>query len=71
MIKSLDELTAFLKICRKQGVTDIKFEGLSVTFGDPVKKDRRVDDDEDSDEIPSDGLTPEQLMYFSAGGAVP
>lgn len=65
MIKSLDELTAFLKICRKQGVTNITCEGLVVSFGDlPVKQ--RMND---SDEIPTDELTPEQLAYYSVGGA--
>lgn len=67
MIKSLDELTAFLKICRKQGVTDIKFEGLSVTFGELSKKERKAGD-EDEAEIPTDELSQEQLMFFSSGG---
>ncbi len=67
MIKSLDELTAFLKICRKQGVTDINFEGLSVKFGELPTKSRK-DDDSEAEAAP-EGLTPEQLMYFSVGGA--
>lgn len=67
MIKDLDELTAFLKICRKQGVTDINFEGLSVKFGELPQKLRKDDGSEET-EAP-EGLTPEQLMYFSVGGA--
>lgn len=66
MIKDLDQLTAFLKICRKQGVTDIKFDGLSVSFGSLPIKNRKDEDAEDAD-IPTDELTPEQLMFFSAG----
>lgn len=68
MIKTLDELTAFLKICRKQGVTEIKFEGLSVNFGELPKKSRS---ESDETEIQTDELTPEQLMFFSAGGTMP
>jgi hypothetical protein len=64
MIKSLEDLTAFLKICRKQGVTDIKFEGFSVVFGEAPKKPREKDET-DQDEIPTDGLTPEQLAFYS------
>lgn len=66
MIKDLDELTTFLKICRKQGVTDIKFEGFSVVFGELPKKSRK--DGETDDEIPTEELSPEQLMFYSAGG---
>ena len=68
MIQSLDELAALLKLCRKQGVTDIKYGGISVTFGDLPRKSRK--DDESSDDIPTDELSPEQLMYFSVGGPV-
>lgn len=65
MIKDLDELTAFLKICRKQGVTDITFEGLTVKFGELPQKSRKDTEAEESD-IPTDAMTPEELMYFSA-----
>lgn len=66
MIKSLDELTAFLKICRKQGVTEIKFEGVSVTFGELPKKPRREDETDDT-EVQMDGPTDEQLAMWSVG----
>lgn len=73
MIKSLDDLTTFLKMCRKQGVIDIKFEGIAVTFAEPSRKVRKEGDVEEADDtdqhIPSDELTPEQLLFFSAGGA--
>ncbi len=65
MIKDLDELTAFLKICRKQGVTDITFEGFSVKFGELPQKSRKESESDDA-EIPTDAMTPEELMYFSA-----
>lgn len=66
MIKDLKELTEFLKICRKQGVTEIKFDGVSVCLG-PLPKKVKGEEPDDA-EIPTDELTPEQLMYFSAGG---
>ncbi len=64
MIKTLDEFTKFLKICRKQGVTDVKFEGISVVFGELSRKGREEADDV---EIPTDEMTLEQQMFYSAG----
>lgn len=66
----LKELDKFLKICRKQGVSEIVHEGISVKFGDlPVRRDANEQID---DEIDTDGLTPEQLMFYhtTSGGAV-
>lgn len=69
MITDLAELSKFLKLCRKQGVKDIKFGDCTVSFGDlPRKLDG--DADEQEPETPDD-LTPEQLMFFSAGGQPP
>ncbi len=65
MFKDLSELTAFLKICRKQGVLEIKYGDVSVKLGDTPKKSK---DDADNQDIPTDELTPEQLMFYSAGG---
>lgn len=67
MIKTLDEFTTFLKICRKQGVNEVKFEGVSVSFGDLPRKLKDGEDSKDQD-IPTDELSPEQLMFYSAGG---
>lgn len=67
MVKDLEELAAFLKICRKQGVTDIKFAGFSVIFGDVPKKRKDGEIDSDDTDVPTDELTPEQLMFYSAG----
>lgn len=66
MIKDLNEFTAFLKICRKQGVTEVKFNDVSVVFGELSKKARKEADDDN--EIQTEELTPEQLMFYSAGG---
>lgn len=64
MIKDLKELQSLLKLCRKQGVTEISLSGTVIKFGELPKKSSEPEDD--SDEIPTDGLTPEQLMFFSA-----
>lgn len=72
MIKDLHELANFLKICRKQGVNEIRFAGVSVCFGDLPKKSKDGQDSENSEdkEIPTDGPTEEEIMFFSAGGPV-
>lgn len=67
MIKDLAELQKLFKLCRKQGVTDITFEGVSIKFGEMPKKASDEADDA-PDEIEPE-LTPEQLMFFSVGGA--
>jgi hypothetical protein len=66
MIKDLKELQALLKLCRKQGVTEIDWADLKLKFGDMPKKGSPEASD---DEVNVDELTPEQLMFFSAGGA--
>lgn len=63
MINDLKEFEKFLKICRKQGVSDITFEGVSVKLGNMPSKA-----DSSDDEIPTDELTPEQLMYYAVTG---
>jgi hypothetical protein len=69
MIKDLKDLQSLLKLCRKQGVTEIDVQGLKVRFGDlPIKRDGQEQDDTPD---PDMELTPEQLMYFSAGGMPP
>lgn len=62
LLNDLKELERFLKICRKQGITEISFDGVAVKFGDlPLKPSAH----EEETEIPSDGLTPEQLMFYA------
>lgn len=65
MIEPKKELGPLLKLCRKFGVTEITLEGVSIKFGampTPKSGAEEVDDDE----VQTDGLTPEQLMFFSA-----
>lgn len=68
MINDTKELEKFLKICRKQGVIEIRFGGVSVAFGDLPKKSSEP---EESEETQTDELTPEQLAFFSVGGHQP
>ncbi len=68
MIKDQKELQTLLKLCRKQGVTEIKLGDVSIKFGDMPKKSS---DPEEADEPPTDELTPELLMFFSVGGQTP
>lgn len=68
MIKDLKDLQALLKLCRKQGIVEIKLGDAEIKFGELPK---RLSDQDDVDAIPTDELTPEQLMFFSAGGALP
>jgi hypothetical protein len=66
MIKDLKELDKFLRICRKQGVTEITVDGISVKIGD-LRNDAPADN-HTHDDIQTDDLTPEQLVFFAAGG---
>ncbi len=66
MLKDLKELERFFKICRKQGVADISFDGVSVKFGELPSK--ASNQSEEVDEIPSDDLTPEELLYYAVNG---
>lgn len=65
MISDLKDFEKFLKICRKQGVTEVSFGGASVKLGEISSKSSA---EEQSDEIPTDELTPEQLMFYAVGG---
>lgn len=67
MIKDLKELGKFLRICREQGVTEITLEGISVKLGE--LKDDAPADTQTADDIQTDELTPDQLMFYAAGGA--
>lgn len=62
MIKDLKELQALLKLCRKQGITEIKLHGVEIRFGDLPKKSTEADDD---DNIPTDEPSVEELMNWS------
>lgn len=65
-MQDLKEFAKLLVLCRKHGVTDLTLDAMHIKFGElPAKKTSSEDDTE----IETDDLTPEQLMFFSAGGA--
>ena len=65
-MQDLKEFGRLLVLCRKHGVTELTSDGMHIKFGElPAKKTVSEDDTE----IETDELTPEQLMFFSAGGA--
>ncbi len=66
MFNDLKDFEKFLKICRKQGVTEVSFQGTSVKLGDLPSKNHM----DDSDEIPTDMPSDEELI-FHAVGALP
>ncbi len=61
----IKELQALLKLCRKQGVIEITSQDLCIKFGD-LPKSKATDDAEEAEEIPTDALTPEQMLFYSA-----
>lgn len=81
MIPDLKGLERLLKLCRKQGVTEIVCEGLSLKLGDPPGKPTRRSGKRavvDNAESPSEGvyvqgigmippgMTPEEFMFMSS-----
>jgi hypothetical protein len=64
MLNDLKEFEKFLKICRKQGVTEVTYAGTSVKLGDLPTKATEAE----SDEIPTDELSPEQLAFYHLSG---
>lgn len=66
-IGDIKDLEKFLKLCRKQGVSEVSYEGLRVKFGDLPSPRPRNREDEDV-EPESDGLTDDQLMFYHHAG---
>lgn len=60
MINDLKDFEKFLKICRKQGVSDVTCGGVSVKLGNLPSKPN----ENDSDEIPTDEMSPDQLLFY-------
>jgi hypothetical protein len=71
----LKYLEKLLKLCRKQGVQEINLGNVSFKLGDIQAEINQtqssLQDDSSSDpyaNFPQGELTPEQLMFYSAGG---
>ncbi len=73
MIKDLEELQKLLKLCRKQGVLEIKIGETHIKLGELPKKSVADKDDDGDPVIPGalSELTPDQLAFYSAGGLPP
>ena len=74
MINDLKDLKALFKLCRAQGITQFKMNGVEVSFGDMPVPQGTTQEIESQDltnpyaNFPSGDLTPEQLIFYSAGG---
>lgn len=71
MIENLKDLEKLLKLCRKQGVTEIKLGVVELKLGDvPVDNAANIiaEPKDPYESFPQGELTPEQLMFYSAGG---
>jgi hypothetical protein len=72
MIENLKDLERLLKLCRKQGVTSIKLGTVELVLGvmgDPSLPDISEGPKDKLEGFPEDRmLSPEELMYWSAGG---
>jgi tryptophan synthase alpha subunit len=69
MLTDLKEIEKFLKLCRKQGVESVIFEGLTVKFGDMPSKptsETQVESDPLAEE-----LTDDQLMFYAVQNTGP
>lgn len=73
MIQDVKDLEKLLKLCRKQGVTELKFGNVEFKLGAlPHDKVTQTQDEVTTDNpysnFPDGELSPDQLMYYSAGG---
>lgn len=75
MINELKDLEKLLKLCRRQGVSDMEIEGIKFKLGDvPQQVSRGTEAETEGDaENPYSGfperiLTNEELMFYSSGG---
>lgn len=72
MVTTLKDLEKLLKLLRRQGVVDFKHGEIELKLGD-LPQDRTIanaeaDGDNPFAGFPDGELTPEQLMFYSAGG---
>lgn len=71
MIESLKDLEKLLKLCRKQGVTEITVTGANLKLGDaPIRHStsESIEDQEDEINPFDEPLTNEELVMFANGG---
>lgn len=72
MIQDIKDLKALFKLCRAQGITEFKMNGIEIKFGDlptgPIQEEQVLNPANRFDNFPQGELTPEQLMFYSSGG---
>lgn len=70
MIESLKDLEKLLRLCRKQGVTEIKLGSVELKLGDMPNTKVEIEHDpvDPLKNFPTGELSPEQLMFYSSGG---
>lgn len=70
MIESLKDLEKLLRLCRKQGVTEIKLGSVELKLGDMPQEKAQLEHDpvDPLRNFPSGELSAEQLMFYSTGG---
>lgn len=71
MIESLKDLEKLLKLCRKQGVTEIKLGSVELKLGElPQEQTPSLISDPANPlaNFPEGELTPDQLAFYSSGG---
>lgn len=74
-ITDLKELKALLKLCRTQGVTEITLGDIHLKLGELPQEDSASSEPNLAEEtqeryanFPDGVLSPEQLVFYSAGG---
>jgi hypothetical protein len=61
MINDIKDLKTLFKLCRAQGITSFKMNGIEISFGNlPIEKYTIVNDEFESDELQGD-----DLIYYS------
>jgi len=74
MINDLKDLKSLFKLCRSQGVTEIKLNGVEISFGEMPMTQGQIQEQMSSQEtdkyanFPQGELTPEQLAFYAVGG---
>lgn len=72
MIENLKDLERLLKLCRKQGVTDINLGSVSLKLGElPTESSPQTPEQEMEDKyagFPDGPLSNEELTFFANGG---
>ncbi len=70
MINDLKELEKLLKMCRKQGISEINISGTMIKFGDlPVRASAQSDESDGEPDGPSPAMSEDELIYYAVQSA--